>query len=79
MWVLRGFDRDTEELITEIELIGVPPEMVRELWDLPRSDPGYDSYPATEDRLALLIPYVRGGELNADRLDYFLEFAARDR
>ena len=71
MWVLRGFDRDAEELVAEVELTDVPLEMVRKQWDLARSGPGYDAYPATGDRLARLRPYARGG-----RLDYFLEYDA---
>jgi len=78
MWTLRGFDRATDELITERVMPRVTLDDVRASWRLAPEDPGYDSYPVTRERLSWIVSHLGGAAIDLDRFDYFLEFDAED-
>ena len=75
MWVLRGFERACERLLSERLMEGITVETVRSLWNLPEEDPAYDSYPVSP-AIANSLQETLSIELNLDfaEEEYLLEF-----
>jgi hypothetical protein len=80
-WVLRGFERYGDALLSERPLTGVDDDnfatFVRELLNRPEDDPLSFTYPLTpEVAYALLKRVGVEAELDSSREEYFLEFDA---
>ena len=76
-WVLRGYDRTTERMVHEYSLSPPDPQMLRQLFQRPKDDPLFDSFPVSAPALKVLAQQYRLTPL-ADDLDYFVEYAGTD-
>jgi|SRR5215212_10422149 hypothetical protein len=80
-WVLRGFERYGDALVSEHPLTGVDADalatFIREILNRPEDDPLYFCHPLTpEVAYALLERVGVEAELDSSREEYFLEFDA---
>jgi hypothetical protein len=77
MWVLLGYERFGDRLLSEQPLPGADADILREIWDRPKDDPMIFVYPATPTHIAAVQERL-GTELTLDfeREDYFLDFDA---
>ena len=75
MWVLRAFDKETEELVSEHPLNNVIVEDLRRIWSRPATDPMVVSFPVQPEMIDDLKRYVDAA-FDFERFDYFLDYDA---
>ncbi|WP_456077465.1 DUF7683 domain-containing protein [Endozoicomonas gorgoniicola] len=66
------FSNETEKLINEFPLSGVPLSKMQSLFGRPSEDPMYYCYPIDEEKAAFFQRFF-GIEFNFDQYCYFLE------
>ena len=71
-YVLRWFDRKSDEMVGSAPLRGIDLATLRQLFDRPKADPMYDCYPVTARQTPRLQPGV-DAPIQPDRYDYFVE------
>jgi hypothetical protein len=77
MWVLNGFERSGDRLLSEQPLPGADVQILRKTWDRPDDDPMVFAYPASSAHIAALQELL-GVELalDFDREECFLDYNA---
>ena len=71
-WVLRAYDRQSEELVREDVLAGIDAATLRRWFSCPDDDPMVYVYPVTPPIADVVRQYV-DESLHLDQQDYFIE------
>lgn len=69
---LRGYEKNGDKLIVDIELPPLDLAYLQGLFGLPEDNPMYDAYDVYEKQKVELEKYI-GQKINLDEYDYFLQ------
>ncbi|MGI9004028.1 MAG: DUF7683 domain-containing protein [Pseudonocardia sp.] len=74
-WVIRGYERDGEKLLTEIQVNDLVREWFRSALNIAATDPMVDSFPIPVDTLAAFLKSL-GGTMKNEKEEFFLDYDA---
>jgi hypothetical protein len=72
-WVIRGFERDGDELTTEIEVDDLIREWFRATLDVSPKDPMFDVFPLPRDVLVRFLGFFGNTDFD-QKEDFFLDY-----
>jgi hypothetical protein len=73
VWILRAYDKNTDEAVSEVPLNGMDLHMLKLLFNEPADPFMYDSYPVTIDHLHVLQRYT-DDYIDLGKYDYLVEY-----
>lgn len=74
-WVIRGYERDGEKLLTEMQVNDLVREWFRSALNVASTDPMVDSFPIPIDTLMTFLESL-GVTINHEREEFFLDYDA---
>lgn len=69
---LRGYEKDGDELVIEIELPPLDIAYLQDLFGMPRDNPMFDAYEVGSKQKAELQKHIQK-EIDLDKYEFFLE------